>query len=55
MLKFYTRFEINDLSGEPLSESDMTLAHYNSITSLQVNALTIGFDFENTSLLFLFF
>lgn len=35
MLKFYARFEISDESGDPLSEHDMTQAHYNQITSLQ--------------------
>lgn len=35
MLKLYSRFEISDESGEPLSERDMTQLHYSRITSLQ--------------------
>lgn len=35
MLKFYTRFEINDVTGDPLTDHDMTQLHYNKITSLQ--------------------
>ncbi|KAL1512806.1 hypothetical protein ABEB36_002332 [Hypothenemus hampei] len=35
MLKFYTRFEINDETGDPLSDHDMTQLHYDKITSLQ--------------------
>lgn len=35
MLKFYTRFEINDVTGDPLTDHDMTQIHYNKITSLQ--------------------
>lgn len=37
MLKFYTRFEISDESGDPLTDRDMTLLHYSRITSLQVS------------------
>ncbi|KAJ8958745.1 hypothetical protein NQ318_016473 [Aromia moschata] len=35
MLKFYTRFEISDESGDPLTDHDMTQIHYSNITSLQ--------------------
>lgn len=35
MLKFYTRFEISDETGDPLSDHDMTQIHYSKITSLQ--------------------
>ncbi|GBP03925.1 RNA helicase aquarius [Eumeta japonica] len=35
MLRFYARFEINDETGDPRSDRDMTLIHYNQITSLQ--------------------
>ncbi|XP_019878186.2 RNA helicase aquarius [Aethina tumida] len=35
MLKFYTRFEISDESGDPLTDHDMTQIHYSKITSLQ--------------------
>ncbi|XP_018334120.1 RNA helicase aquarius [Agrilus planipennis] len=35
MLKFYARFEINDESGDPLTDHDMTQIHYRKITSLQ--------------------
>lgn len=35
MLKFYARFEINDETGDCLSDHDMTQMHYKKITSLQ--------------------
>lgn len=35
MLQFYTRFEINDVTGESLTDHDMTQLHYSKITSLQ--------------------
>lgn len=35
MLKFYTHFEINDVTGESLTYNDMTQLHYSKITSLQ--------------------
>lgn len=38
MLKFYLRFEINDATGDPLTDHDMTQLHYSKITSLQVFA-----------------
>lgn len=36
MLKFYARFEINDESGDALTDHDMTQLHYSKIISLQV-------------------
>lgn len=41
MLKFYARFEINDESGDALTDHDMTQLHYSKIISLQVIALSI--------------
>ncbi|XP_030376024.1 RNA helicase aquarius [Scaptodrosophila lebanonensis] len=35
MLKFYTRFEINDVTGNSLTDHDMTQLHYKKITLLQ--------------------
>ncbi|XP_055384835.1 RNA helicase aquarius [Condylostylus longicornis] len=35
MAKFYARFEINDVTGDPLTDHDMTQLHYSKITSLQ--------------------
>uniref|UniRef100_A0A182YG12 RNA helicase aquarius n=1 Tax=Anopheles stephensi TaxID=30069 RepID=A0A182YG12_ANOST len=35
MLKFYARFEINDKTGDPLTDHDMTQLHYAKIKSLQ--------------------
>ncbi|XP_018583353.2 RNA helicase aquarius isoform X2 [Scleropages formosus] len=35
MLKFYTGFEINDQTGNALTENEMTTLHYDRITSLQ--------------------
>ncbi|XP_005185025.2 RNA helicase aquarius [Musca domestica] len=35
MLKFYSRFEINDVTGDSLTDHDMTQIHYKKITSLQ--------------------
>ncbi|XP_068154330.1 RNA helicase aquarius [Drosophila tropicalis] len=35
MLNFYTRFEINDVTGNSLTDHDMTQLHYKKITSLQ--------------------
>ena len=35
MLQFYVRFEIDDYSGEPLTDDDMTKQHYSAILSLQ--------------------
>lgn len=39
MLKFYTGFEINDQTGNALTENEMTTIHYDRITSLQVKCL----------------
>jgi Intron-binding protein aquarius N-terminus len=36
MLEFYANFEINDETGDPLTDHDMTQIHYSRITSLQV-------------------
>lgn len=35
MLEFYAGFEINDQTGEPLADGEMTDIHYNKITALQ--------------------
>lgn len=35
MLKFYARFEINDETGDYLTDHDMAQLHYKKITSLQ--------------------
>lgn len=35
LLQFYAKFEINDESGDPLTDHDMMQLHYSSITSLQ--------------------
>ncbi|XP_067847483.1 RNA helicase aquarius [Heptranchias perlo] len=35
MMKFYTGFEINDQTGNALTENEMTTIHYDRITSLQ--------------------
>ncbi|XP_078089396.1 RNA helicase aquarius isoform X3 [Mustelus asterias] len=35
MLKFYSGFEINDQTGNALTENEMTTIHYDRITSLQ--------------------
>ena len=35
MLKFYANFEINDQTGESLTDRDMTKLHYDRIISLQ--------------------
>ena len=39
MLKFYARFEINDQTGDALTDHDMMQIHYNRITALQKAAL----------------
>ena len=36
MLTFYCGFEINEVTGEALTDGEMTSAHYHKITSLQV-------------------
>ena len=40
MLEFYTGFEINDLTGEPLSDKETTNIHYRRIRALQVVLIT---------------
>lgn len=40
MLKFYTGFEINDQTGNALTQKEMTNLHYDRITSLQVKICT---------------
>ena len=34
-VKFYTRFEINDQTGEPLTDKEMTSIHYSRMSELQ--------------------
>ena len=34
-VRFYTRFEINDQTGEPLTDKEMTSIHYSRMSSLQ--------------------
>jgi hypothetical protein len=41
MLKFYSRFEISDDTGDPLTDRDMTQIHYSRIIALQVNLGTL--------------
>jgi hypothetical protein len=41
MLKFYSRFEISDDTGDPLTDHDMTQIHYSRIISLQVSSRTL--------------
>ena len=36
VLKFYAGFEINEQTGEALTDDEMIDIHYNRITSLQV-------------------
>lgn len=36
MLQFYAGFEINDFTGEPLTDQEMTSLHYDRLKSLQV-------------------
>lgn len=50
MLKFYSRFEISDETGDPLTDHDMTQIHYNRITSLQKAAFAKFPDLRNFSL-----
>ncbi|XP_017768552.1 PREDICTED: intron-binding protein aquarius isoform X2 [Nicrophorus vespilloides] len=50
MLKFYARFEISDVTGDPLTDHDMTELHYNNITSLQKAAFAKFPDLRNFSL-----
>ena len=39
MLKFYAGFEINDQTGEALTDGEMIDLHYHRMTSLQVRLL----------------
>lgn len=50
MLKFYLRFEINDATGDPLTDHDMTQQHYSKITSLQRAAFGKFPDLRNFAL-----
>lgn len=50
MLKFYSRFEISDESGDPLTDHDMTQIHYSKITSLQQAAFAKFPDLRNFAL-----
>ncbi|KAG5894903.1 hypothetical protein JTB14_030608 [Gonioctena quinquepunctata] len=50
VLKFYTRFEISDESGDPLTDHDMTQLHYSKITSLQKAAFVKFPDLRNFAL-----
>ncbi|XP_057663610.1 RNA helicase aquarius [Diorhabda carinulata] len=50
MLKFYSRFEISDESGDPLTDHDMTQIHYSKITSLQQAAFVKFPDLRNFAL-----
>lgn len=50
MLKFYARFEINEETGEPLTDHDMTQLHYTKITSLQKVVFDKFDDLRNFSL-----
>ena len=34
-MRFYTRFEINDQTGEPLTDKEMTSIHYSRMSELQ--------------------
>ncbi|XP_069675214.1 RNA helicase aquarius [Periplaneta americana] len=50
MLKFYSRFEISDETGDPLTDHDMTQIHYSRITSLQKAAFAKFPDLRDFSL-----
>lgn len=50
MLKFYARFEINDETGDCLSDHDMAQMHYKKITSLQKAAFAKFPDLRNFAL-----
>lgn len=50
MLKFYSRFEISDETGDPLTDHDMTQIHYSNITSLQKAAFAKFPDLRSFSL-----
>ncbi|KAJ6639542.1 RNA helicase aquarius [Pseudolycoriella hygida] len=46
MLKFYSRFEINDESGDALTDHDMTQIHYSKIISLQGALVSLSSSLE---------
>ncbi|XP_076284506.1 RNA helicase aquarius isoform X1 [Lasioglossum baleicum] len=50
MLKFYARFEINEETGDPLTDHDMTQLHYTKITSLQKAVFAKFQDLRNFAL-----
>lgn len=50
MLKFYSRFEISDDTGDPLTDHDMTQIHYSRIISLQKAAFAKFPDLREFSL-----
>lgn len=50
MLKFYAGFEINDQTGNALTENEMTTIHYDRITSLQRAAFAHFPELYNFSL-----
>ncbi|XP_023721856.1 RNA helicase aquarius [Cryptotermes secundus] len=50
MLKFYSRFEISDETGDPLTDHDMTEIHYSRIKSLQKAAFAKFPDLRDFSL-----
>ncbi len=49
-LKFYSGFEINDQTGSPLTDHEMTDIHYDKITSLQRAAFKLFPDLRNFAL-----
>eukprot|EP00066_Takifugu_rubripes_P001547 XP_003962796.1 PREDICTED: intron-binding protein aquarius [Takifugu rubripes] len=50
MLKFYTGFEINDQTGNALTQKEMTTIHYEKITSLQRAAFVHFPDLQDFAL-----
>ncbi|KAK6481299.1 RNA helicase aquarius-like isoform X2 [Huso huso] len=50
MLKFYTGFEINDQTGNALTQNEMTTMHYDRITSLQRAAFAHFQELHNFAL-----
>jgi len=40
MVEFYSGFEIDDQTGEPLTDKEMTAMHYKRIRALQVSKLS---------------
>ncbi|GFV81916.1 RNA helicase aquarius [Trichonephila clavipes] len=46
ILKFYSRFEVNEFTGEPLSDNDMMLIHYAVFTNVQKAAFKKFPDFK---------